>query len=180
MHGPMLTQVQLDQAAMQEKAAATFRAHDKENKSALDHDTMVAALTELGVLNGITAKKLSECALVAVSQSGVAVVFPRSAPTSLLPCGADDILAFGGDPSGQKRTYTLAEFTSFYERLAVYQVCCMHRGIEVSFAPLAPLVSVHVYVQQQQQHSYGVHTHRTGKAGTRWWQGWRGGRSAFR
>ena len=68
MHGPMLTQVQLDQAAMQEKAAATFRAHDKENKSALDHDTMVAALTELGVLNGITAKKLSKCALVAVSQ----------------------------------------------------------------------------------------------------------------
>lgn len=117
----MLPQVQLDQAAMQAKAAATFRAHDKESKNALDHDTMVAALTELGVLNGITAKKLSEWARRALV--GVAALFPRSAPTLMLWRCADDILSFGGDPSGQKRSYTLAEFTSFYERLAVYQVC---------------------------------------------------------
>lgn len=81
----------VDSAALQEKAAATFKAFDKENRNSLDHEGMMAALTELGVLNGITAKKLN------------------------------DILSFGADGHAQKRSYNAAEFISFFERLASYQ-----------------------------------------------------------
>ncbi len=45
-----------------EKAAAIFRVYDTNNKNSLDHESMMQALAELGVINGLTSKKLSECA----------------------------------------------------------------------------------------------------------------------
>ncbi len=44
-----------------ENAAAIFRIYDIENRNYLEHEAVMSALAELGVLNGLTAKKLSEC-----------------------------------------------------------------------------------------------------------------------
>jgi hypothetical protein len=43
-----------------EKAASIFRAYDTDARNLLDHESMMSALAELGVLNGLTAKKLGE------------------------------------------------------------------------------------------------------------------------
>uniref|UniRef100_A0A7S0S286 EF-hand domain-containing protein n=1 Tax=Chlamydomonas leiostraca TaxID=1034604 RepID=A0A7S0S286_9CHLO len=74
-----------------EKAAAIFRLYDTEGKGELDHEAMMSALAELGVLNGLTVKKLTE------------------------------ILSIGNEAGSKGRTYSLQEFVSFYERLAHYQ-----------------------------------------------------------
>ena len=44
------------------KAASIFQAYDSEGKNSLDHENMMSALAELGVLNGLTAKKLGRWA----------------------------------------------------------------------------------------------------------------------
>ena len=43
-----------------EKAASIFRTYDTDARNLLDHESMMSALAELGVLNGLTAKKLGE------------------------------------------------------------------------------------------------------------------------
>eukprot|EP00798_Chlamydomonas_sp_ICE-L_P008133 gene8133-1381_t len=77
---------------MSDKAAAIFRAYDLDKRNQLDHDALMAALMELGALNGLTKKKLNE------------------------------ILAFGSESiANRHRTYTLVEFMSFAERISQFQ-----------------------------------------------------------
>ncbi|GAX77465.1 hypothetical protein CEUSTIGMA_g4909.t1 [Chlamydomonas eustigma] len=76
---------------LQERAATVFRSYDEGNRNHLDHESMMSALAELGVLNGLTSKQLSE------------------------------ILIFGNDAASRGRTYNFSEFSGCYERLSTYQ-----------------------------------------------------------
>lgn len=74
-----------------EKAVAIFRKYDSQNRNWLDHHTMMAALTELGVIEGLTQKKLAE------------------------------IVSFGGSDNVKDRKYKVSEFMGFYDKLSQYQ-----------------------------------------------------------
>ena len=52
--------VSLSGGGIAEKASAIFRVYDQGNRNFLDHESMMAALAELGVLNGMTVRRLCE------------------------------------------------------------------------------------------------------------------------
>ena len=74
-----------------EKAVQIFRKYDSACRNWLDHHTMMAALTELGVIEGLTQKKLAE------------------------------IVSFGGSDTSKDRKYKVSEFMGFYDKLSQYQ-----------------------------------------------------------
>lgn len=74
-----------------EKAVQIFRKYDSACRNWLDHHTMMAALTELGVIEGLTQKKLAE------------------------------IVSFGGSDMSKDRKYKVSEFMGFYDKLSQYQ-----------------------------------------------------------
>lgn len=48
----------LSGGGLNEKAAILFRDYDTSQRNCLDHEQLMAALTEFGLLNGTSAKKL--------------------------------------------------------------------------------------------------------------------------